>query len=112
MMTPAGNLPEGTPIVCRQCGGAMHLERESLAACRFCGARDELPADEAGRYLEIRSRLAAARAKTAQVQGMEAALARIFEDRRAFLRVSGLYLAVGLLVVGMSVASMMMSTSN
>jgi ribosomal protein L40E len=111
MNTGVGNLPEGTPIVCRRCGGAMVLEGATSAFCRFCGARDELPADEAGRYLEIRARLSAARARTAQVQGMEAALARIFEDRRAFLRVSGIYLATGVVIFAVSVASMLMTSA-
>jgi hypothetical protein len=92
-------LPDGTPIVCRQCGGGMSLLQDLSVHCPYCGARDALPHDELGRALEIKNRLALAEQRAAQVRGVDAALATIFEDRKAFLRVSGLYAIVALLVL-------------
>ena len=91
---------EGTPILCKNCGAAMRLEGgfSTLAVCDFCGARDELPRDEAARYLELKNRLAYAKARALQVQGMDAALARVFEDKRAFWRVSGVYLGTAFVI--------------
>ncbi|HVR18595.1 MAG TPA: hypothetical protein VMS65_02825 [Polyangiaceae bacterium] len=89
-----GRLPEGTPIVCRTCGGAMTLTAALSASCRHCGAVDALPADELSRVLDIKNRLAAAEQRAVQVKGMDATLAHIFEDRGAFLRVSGMYLVI------------------
>jgi DNA-directed RNA polymerase subunit RPC12/RpoP len=82
----------------------MSLERDMSVVCPYCGARDVLPPDELGRALEIRSRLALAQQRTAQLRGVDAALASIFEDRKAFLRVCALYVGVALLVFGASVA--------
>jgi hypothetical protein len=100
-MTPAGSLLEGTPILCRRCGSGMTLLANMSAQCRHCGAIDALPADELGRMLDIKNRLALAEQRTLQVRGVDATLAAIFEDRAAFWRVSGLYLAVALLVTGL-----------
>lgn len=97
-MMPAGALPEGIPILCRRCGSGMTLLTNLSVQCRYCGAIDGLPADELGRMLEIKSRLALAEQRTLQVRGMDATLAAIFEDRSAFLRVSGVYVVVALLV--------------
>lgn len=94
-----GRLPEGTPIVCRTCGGAMTLSADFSVSCRHCGAREMLPADELGRVLEIKNRLAAAEQRSVQVRGMDASLAHMFEDRGAFLRVSGMYVAVAVVVL-------------
>src|SRR5688572_27730412 len=92
-------LPEGTPILCRRCGGAMALLADLSAQCRHCGALDALPADELGRMLDIKARLALAEQRALQVRGVDATLATIFEDRMAFVRVAGLYVVVALLVV-------------
>jgi DNA-directed RNA polymerase subunit RPC12/RpoP len=94
-----GRLPEGTPIVCRTCGGAMTLAADFRVSCRHCGAQEMLPADELGRVLEIKNRLAVAEQRAVQVRGMDASLAHMFEDRGAFLRVSGMYLAVAFAVL-------------
>lgn len=94
-----GALPEGTPILCRNCGGGMVLHANSSISCQYCGARDVLPADQLGRVLEIKNRLALAEQRTAQVRGFDATFAHVFETPRAFLRVSGVYLAVGLMVL-------------
>jgi hypothetical protein len=77
----------------------MQLAPDLSAHCRNCGAVDALPGDELGRVLDIKNRLALAEQKALQVRGVDATLAAIFEDRMAFLRVSGLYLVVALLVV-------------
>lgn len=103
----AARMPEGTPIVCKNCGGSMRLQPDSSALCGYCGARDQLPADEAGRYLELKNRLAFARSKALQLQGMDVALAHVFEDKRAFFRVSGVYLATALLILFLSVGSLL-----
>ena len=97
-MTQAGALLEGTPILCRRCGSGMTLLANMSAQCRHCGAIDGLPADELGRMLEIKSRLALAEQRSLQVRGVDATLATIFENRAAFWRVSGLYLVVALIV--------------
>ncbi|HEY3500473.1 MAG TPA: hypothetical protein VGK73_37530 [Polyangiaceae bacterium] len=92
-------LPEGTPILCRRCGGAMTLLADMSVQCRHCGALDRLPGDELGRMLEIKNRLALAEQRSLQVRGVDATLATIFEDRMAFVRVGGLYVAVALIIV-------------
>src|SRR5262245_2049023 len=101
-----GGLPEGTPILCRRCGGAMNLLADASVSCRYCGAHDQLPADQLGRVLEIKNRLAMAESRTAQVKGFDATFAHVFEDPKAFLRVMGVYLVVGVFVLGMSVYQM------
>jgi hypothetical protein len=101
-----GGLPEGTPILCRRCGGAMNLLADSSVSCRYCGAHDQLPGDQLGRVLEIKNRLAMAESRTAQVRGFDATFAHVFEDPKAFLRVMGVYLVVGLFVLGYSVWGM------
>jgi hypothetical protein len=98
-----GALPEGTPILCRRCGGAMNLLADASVACRYCGAHDQLPHDQLGRVLEIKNRLAMAESRTAQVKGFDATFAHVFEDPKAFLRVMGAYLAVGAYVLAMSI---------
>lgn len=97
-----GSLPEGTPILCRNCGGAMDLLADASISCRYCGAHDRLPADQLGRVLEIKNRLALAESRAAQVKGFDATFAHVFEDPRAFLRVMGVYVVVGLFVLLMS----------
>ncbi len=101
----SGALPEGTPILCRNCGGAMHLLADASISCRYCGAHDRLPADQLGRVLEIKNRLALAESRAAHVKGFDATFAHVFEDPKAFLRVMGAYLVVALLVLAMSASS-------
>jgi DNA-directed RNA polymerase subunit RPC12/RpoP len=100
-MTTTG-LPEGTPILCRNCGGAMALHADSSISCQYCGARDQLPADELGRVLEIKNRLAQAEQRAAQVKGFDATFAGVFEKPGSFVRVMGIYVVMGLLVLAMS----------
>jgi DNA-directed RNA polymerase subunit RPC12/RpoP len=102
-------IPEGTPVICRQCGGNMTLQNDLVAVCRYCGARDTLPHDELGRALDIKNRLAAAEQRVAQLRGVDAALASIFEDPKAFLRVSGLYFAFAVLLLGASLSQLFSS---
>ncbi len=98
----AVGLPEGTPILCRYCGGGMTLHADSSIVCRYCGARDVLPADQLGRVLEIKNRLAQAEQRAAQVKGFDASFASIFESPGGFARVMGIYVVMGLLVGAMS----------
>jgi hypothetical protein len=95
-------LPEGTPILCRNCGGGMSLHADSSIVCRYCHARDVLPADELGRVLEIKNRLAQAEQRVAQVKGFDATFAGVFEKPGSFVRVMGVYVAMGLFVAAMS----------
>jgi DNA-directed RNA polymerase subunit RPC12/RpoP len=95
-------LPEGTPILCRNCGGGMTLHADSSIVCRYCGARDLLPADQLGRVLEIKNRLAQAEQRAAQVKGFDASFATVFESPGSFARVMGVYVVVALLVAAMS----------
>lgn len=97
-----GGLPEGTPILCRQCGGRMTLQADSSVSCHYCGARDVLPTDELGRVLEIRNRLAQAEQRAAHVKGFDATFVGVFENPGSFVRVMGIYLVIGLLVLAMS----------
>jgi hypothetical protein len=95
-------LPEGTPILCRNCGGGMTLHGDSSIVCNYCHARDVLPVDELGRVLEIKNRLAQAEQRTAQVKGFDATFAGVFEKPGSFVRVMGVYVVMGLLVAAMS----------
>lgn len=87
----------------------MRVQADASALCRFCGAHDQLPLDEGARYLELKNRLSHARSRALQLQGMDVALARVFEDKQAFLRVSGVYLGTALVVLLISVASLLSS---
>jgi hypothetical protein len=82
----------------------MRFGADLSVECQHCGSVDVLPSDEAGRVLEVRSRLALAEERALQVRGMDATLATIFEDRMAFARVSGLYLAMAFVIVAMVAA--------
>jgi len=95
-------LPEGTPILCRNCRGGMTLHADGSIVCRYCGARDQLPADELGRVLEIKNRLAQAEQRAAQLKGFDATFAGVFEKPGSFARVMGVYVALGLLVAVMA----------
>ena len=87
----------------------MRLQADSSARCVFCGAIEQLPHDEAARYLELRNRLSYARSRALQLQGMDVALARVFEYKQAFVRVSGVYLGIALVVLLLSVGSLLSS---
>ncbi len=95
-------LPEGTPILCRNCGGGMALHADSSIVCQYCGTRDQLPADELGRVLEIKNRLAQAEQRASQVKGFDATFASVFEKPGSFVRVMGVYVAIGVLIAAMS----------
>jgi len=88
----------GTPIVCRNCGGDMTLAADLSLDCRYCGAHDVLPPDELGRALDIKNRLLLAEGRTAQLRGVDVALASLFDDRSAFLRVAGVYFALAFVI--------------
>lgn len=77
-----------------------------MAACAHCGALDAMPADEFGRVLEIKGRLAVAAGRALQLRGMDGALAHIFEDRAALLRVSGVYLVVALVMLAFATSQL------
>jgi DNA-directed RNA polymerase subunit RPC12/RpoP len=85
--------PAQIPILCVRCGGRADPEDDGGLHCPFCGASDRLPADELDRALELKRRVDAAARAAAQLDGLQATLARIFEDRRAFWRVQSTWLA-------------------
>jgi hypothetical protein len=90
----------------------MTLVAELRASCQHCGAVDMLPPDELGRVLDIKNRLAAAEQRSLQVKGMDATLAHVFEDRRAFLRVSGVYLAIAALILAFALYQLFSLSEN
>lgn len=95
-------LLEGTPIICRNCGGGMAMNPDASIVCHYCGARDVLPADELGRVLEIKNRLTLAERRAAQLKGFDATFAGVFERRGAFVRVMGVYVGLALFVLAIS----------
>lgn len=82
------------PVLCARCGGAAVPSDDGALHCPFCGHDDRLPADQLGRALELKRRVAAAAGSQAQLKGLESGLAHVFEDRWAFVRVTGPWLLV------------------
>jgi hypothetical protein len=93
------------PVLCRRCHGPAEPRDDGSITCRYCGALDQLPADQLGRALELKRRLAAAKASVANIEGLDAVLGGLFEDRRAFRRVIWLYGVVALVVTAYSVGT-------
>jgi len=93
----------GTPVLCAKCGAPADVRADLTVHCAYCGADDRLPADDLSRALELKRRLTHATRAVAQLDGMSAALARVFEQRGAFLRATGTWLFVFLLVVGYAI---------
>jgi DNA-directed RNA polymerase subunit RPC12/RpoP len=75
---------------------------DGIVICGYCGHRDQLPADQLGRALEIKRRLTAAKNSVANVEGMESALSEIFESRAGFWRVAGIYVVAGVMITAYS----------
>ncbi len=82
--------------------GAAEPGLDGQIQCGFCGFRDQLPADQLARALEVKSRLTSAKNSVANVSGMENALSDIFEKRSAFWSVAGLYIVAAVLITGNS----------
>jgi hypothetical protein len=80
--------PEGIPTLCKRCGGDARLDGPTVLRCVYCGNVEELPGDQQARIFELQSRLRIAAAQAAQLQGTEAALGRIFEEKAAFVRLA------------------------
>jgi len=78
----------------------------TTASCRFCGAVDALPPDELGRVLDVKNRLELARQRALDVRGFDEALARIFEDKGAFVRAAAVYAVVSVVMVGFALAGL------
>jgi DNA-directed RNA polymerase subunit RPC12/RpoP len=95
--------PAQIPILCVRCGGRADPDDDGGLHCPFCGASDRLPADELGRALELKRRVDAAARATAQLDGLQAALARIFEDRRAFWRMQSTWLGALVFVLAYTI---------
>lgn len=102
------SVQEGLPILCGRCGGPVEPKPDWSLSCSYCGAQDRLPEDALRRELEIKRRLAAAARSAAQLQGLNAVVASLFERRGLFRAITGLGLGVTLLalvmVVGLAVA--------
>jgi hypothetical protein len=75
------------------------LRSSIVLRCPYCGHFDVLPHDELARALELQRRVRIAAGAVAQLDTTHAALARIFEDRRAFVRVQSGWLATLLAVL-------------
>lgn len=88
------------PLLCANCGGTADPADDGTLRCPFCGHADRLPADQLGRALELKRRVASAAASAAQLRGLESGLAHVFEDRRAFIRVTGPWLIVAPVILG------------
>jgi hypothetical protein len=93
------------PVLCRRCHGPAEPRNDGSIVCRYCGAPDQLPPDQLARALELKRRLAAAKASVANVEGLDAVLGGLFEDRRAFRRVAWLYAVVALIVTAYSLGT-------
>jgi hypothetical protein len=91
------------PILCVRCGGRADPDADGGLHCPFCGTSDRLPADELDRALELRRRIDAAARAAAQLDGLQAALARIFEERRAFWRLQSTWLAALVFVAAFTI---------
>jgi hypothetical protein len=89
---------EQLPVLCKACGGATTPRDDLSLECPYCGAKDKLPDNELDRALELKRRVGSRAASVAQLEGLSAALASIFEDRGAFLRVTSPWLVVAVLV--------------
>jgi hypothetical protein len=90
--------PEQLPALCRVCGAPCRIGPSGDLACPFCGTRDVLPPDPFGRMMELKRRLDAASRAAGQLEGLERALAYVFEDRGAFFRATSAYLVVFVMV--------------
>ncbi|MEZ4362134.1 MAG: hypothetical protein R3B48_18240 [Kofleriaceae bacterium] len=88
------------PILCARCLGACRPLDDGAVVCDYCGQRDRLPADQLGRALELRRRLAAAHHSVANVTGMETALSELFESRGAYWRAAGIYIIAAVMTTG------------
>ena len=96
---------EGVPILCNRCGAPADPRPDLVIYCRYCGAADRLPPDELGRALDIKQRLARAAGSVAQLEGAQAALASIYEQRGAFLRVMGPWPILAAIVIGYAIVN-------
>lgn len=94
-MAAYGGAPsaEQIPILCGRCGGHVQADASLRVQCRYCGNVEQLPPDSLTRALELKRRIASAANGAAQLDGTQMALANIFEDRGAYFRVTGIYLA-------------------
>jgi DNA-directed RNA polymerase subunit RPC12/RpoP len=91
------------PVLCKNCGGPMEPREAFAFVCPYCDSRDRLPEDELDRALELKRRIARVKSREVQIDRAQMALARIFEDRKAFFRVQGTWLFVFVVVVAYSV---------
>ncbi len=111
----AGQTPLGFLAACIswRTGFFRSLKYSALSkACTAALTRDCLPSDELGRVLEIKNRLRMAEQRAGNIKGVDAALAFIFEDRRAFLRATGIYVVVSLVVLGVSSVNLCVGLSG
>jgi hypothetical protein len=96
---------EQIPLLCAGCGGPGNPSAEGVLVCPYCGRREQLPANELDRMLEMRRRLAAAAMQAEQCKGVERALFSIFESGSMFSGFLGVYFAFAGFVLLYSVVS-------
>jgi DNA-directed RNA polymerase subunit RPC12/RpoP len=87
------------PILCAKCGGPTTPADDGSLACPYCGHPDRLPADELGRALELKRRVAQAANGVAQLHGLESTLGWIYESRGVFVRAMLPWLVVAPLIL-------------
>jgi hypothetical protein len=95
---------EQVPILCKECGGAATPHDDLSLTCAYCGAKDLLPENQLDRAIELKRRVVSAAGSVAQLEGLSAALASIFEDRRAFVRVAAPWLVIAVLITAYQIA--------
>ena len=93
------------PILCIRCRGPAAPGRDGSLVCPYCGHRDQLPADQFARAMELQRRLSAAAEGVAQMRGLESALGHVFESRGAFVRAAGLWLFLAAAVAAYALVS-------
>jgi DNA-directed RNA polymerase subunit RPC12/RpoP len=88
---------ESLPVLCASCGGPVAPGADWSLHCSYCGTEDRLPDDELRRVLELKRRITAAARSAAQLRGLNAVAATMFERGGALSVVVGAGLGVTLL---------------
>jgi hypothetical protein len=96
---------EQIPLLCGGCGGPGALGPDGSLNCPYCGRREQLPANELDRMMEMRRRLSAAAMQAEQCKGIERALFSIFESTSMFSGMLGVYFAFAAFMLVYSLVS-------
>lgn len=87
------------PVLCRNCSGPVEPQADLTLQCPYCDTEDELPEDALKRAMEIKRRIAGAARSVAQLKGINAVVAPLFEKRRLFFSLVGSGFGLTLLAV-------------